>query len=359
MKNNRRFLVIITPIIILAILLLSIVSQAAVDDNYTVSLLHMDGVDTSTTSTDDSGKTWVNHGDAQIDTAQSKFGGASALFDGTGDYIDTADATGFDFGTEDFTIDMWIKPSSLDLPAGFFGFSQGESAFSFYRYFAQFAYWNGTGGGYFGNTLSINVWQHVAIVRSSGVIMGFVDGVKGNNTYNDTTNFVTSSYAIIGSSIWNEYYTGWIDELRISKGIARWTSNFTPPAAQYEPTSTFTQTFTPSETVTPSLTPSETPTFTLTPSDTPTQTFTPTFTFTPTDTATFTPTFTPTITDTPTNTRTLIPPMVLTTTYEAAYAYYTTVAADNYPTTIILSILCGVVILGLIVWAVITFVRRR
>ena len=63
----------------------------AVDDGYTVALLHMDGADTSTTFTDESGKTWTANGNAQIDTAQSVFGGASGLFDGTGDYLSASD----------------------------------------------------------------------------------------------------------------------------------------------------------------------------------------------------------------------------------------------------------------------------
>jgi hypothetical protein len=109
-----------------------------------------------------------------------------------------------------------------------------------------------------------------------------------------------------------------------------------------EPTETSTNTAT--------FTPTDTPTFTptLTPTDTPT--FTPTLT--PTDTPTFTPTFTPTIT------RTLIPAAVLTATYEAAYAYYTDVAAKNYPTIILLSILCGIILLALIVFLVIKFIGR-
>ena len=61
----------------------------AVDDSYTKALLHMDGADGSTTFIDESGKTWTRAGNAQIDTSQYKFGGASGLFDGSGDWVDT------------------------------------------------------------------------------------------------------------------------------------------------------------------------------------------------------------------------------------------------------------------------------
>lgn len=111
----------------------------------------------------------------------------------------------------------------------------------------------------------------------------------------------------------------------------------------------------------PTLTPSNTPTNTATSTSTPsiTPTFTPANTFTPTPSNTPTNTFTPTNTYTPTNTRTLIPAAILTGTYQAAYDYYSVVAASNYPTVAVLSILCGVVVLGLIVFGVITFLKKR
>ena len=65
--------------------------MSGVDDTYTKSLLHFNGSDGSTTITDESGKTWTAYDNAQIDTAQSKFGGASMLLDGVGDYIKTTD----------------------------------------------------------------------------------------------------------------------------------------------------------------------------------------------------------------------------------------------------------------------------
>lgn len=155
----------------------------------------------------------------------------------------------------------------------------------------------------------------------------------------------TEIYIFVGSIIGG---TGYVDALSLQEILPT-------------PTPTNTDTFTPTFT----FTPTETNTSTFTSTFTPTITFTPTFTFTPTETntptftPTFTTTFTPTYTRTPTNTRTLIPPEVLTSTYEAAYAYYMGVAADSYPTTIILSILCGIFLLAFISWGVFTFVKRK
>src|SRR5690606_29617491 len=79
-------------------------------------LLHFEGSDGSATFTDSNiggaAKTWTANGNAQIDTAQSKFGAASGLFDGTGDYITTPDHNDFTLGSSDFTIDFWAKRNS-------------------------------------------------------------------------------------------------------------------------------------------------------------------------------------------------------------------------------------------------------
>lgn len=76
-----------------------------------VALLHMNGSDASTTFTDQRGHTFTAAGNAQIDTAQSKFGGASGLFDASGDYISTPDSDEWSFGSGDFTIECWYRPT--------------------------------------------------------------------------------------------------------------------------------------------------------------------------------------------------------------------------------------------------------
>ena len=129
------------------------------------------------------------------------------------------------------------------------------------------------------------------------------------------------------------------------------------------PTNTPTNTSTSTSTGTATYTPTFTVTNTATDTATHTPTHTATFTFTPTDTETSTPSSTFTITNTPTNTstptNTNTPHFGKTATYDAAYAYYSDVAADNYPTIILLSILCGIILLAVIIWAVFYFLKRR
>ena len=76
-------------------------------------LLHGDGANGSTTIVDSSPtpKTVTAFGDAQISTAQSKFGGSSLAFDGSGDYVGIADSADFTFGSGNFTIEFWVYPS--------------------------------------------------------------------------------------------------------------------------------------------------------------------------------------------------------------------------------------------------------
>lgn len=212
----------------------------AVDDNYTVALLHGDGTDASTTITDESGKTWTAGGNAQIDTAQSKFGGASILFDGTGDTISTADSDDFYF-SGDFTVDFWLR------------LNNNVGNFSFFEQFVDTnnnleVAWNSglvynieSGGSTLLNyteswTPSLNTWYHIAWVRSGNSWYSFVDGTQVG-----TTRSITFSYPNLAASFsfgdTSNYFglNGWLEEIRISKGIARWTSNFTPPIVAYAP----------------------------------------------------------------------------------------------------------------------------
>ena len=69
----------------------------------------MNGADGSNTFTDEAGKLWTAAGNAQIGTAQSKFGGASGSFDGTGDSLTTPDSDNFYLANGNWTIDFWVR----------------------------------------------------------------------------------------------------------------------------------------------------------------------------------------------------------------------------------------------------------
>ena len=89
---------------------------AAGNDSFTKVLLHFDGANGSTGIADSSAggaaHAWSAAGNAQISTAQSKFGFASSLYDGAGDWVTTADSSDFTLGAGNFTIDCWVRPAA-------------------------------------------------------------------------------------------------------------------------------------------------------------------------------------------------------------------------------------------------------
>lgn len=220
-----------------------------VDDDFTKLLLHMDGSDASTTFTDEAGKTVTANGNAQIDTAQSKFGGAGGLFDGTGDYLSVPDSADWYFATGDFTIDFRVRFNSVASNAAFYNqYVDGNNEIRLFwsQSAAQLILQNYTGGVATIDVRkawspSINIWYHVAVVRNGNNFMMFIDGTQIGTTDSDAsevTNFA-AGIEIGRSDVGSSNLNGWLDEYRISKGIARWTSNFTPPTAPYAPLAGF------------------------------------------------------------------------------------------------------------------------
>jgi hypothetical protein len=216
---------------------------------YTKSLLHMNGTDGSTTFTDSATgepHTWTAAGNAQIDTAQSKFGGASGLFDGNGDYIWSADSADWAFGDGNFTIDFWAKRTRSGTNEWIFG--QGGSSLQQYWgmqwYNDNYVYCNfrkadgGTVQLKSTITISDTNWHHYAYVRDGNTLRLFIDGVARGTANVTGQSQIDNPYKFVIGRVgeYNGYYfAGWVDEFRISKGIARWTSNFTPPTEEYSP----------------------------------------------------------------------------------------------------------------------------
>jgi len=208
-------------------------------DSYTKLMLHMDGTNGSTRFTDETGKTVTAHGNAQISTAPYKFGGASGLFNGTNAYLTVPNSSDFDFGSGDFTIDFWCYPKDNDFTPIIDLRTSNEEGICIYReggLLDMFVAWSWPSDMFvFKLTGNNNEWSHVALVRSGNTFTGYVNGVAA--TPHTDARSIAAPNGTIKIGIHHrgniEYFNGYVDELRISKGIARWTSNFTPPISPY------------------------------------------------------------------------------------------------------------------------------
>jgi hypothetical protein len=202
-------------------------------------LLHGDGTNGSTLIKDSSPRmnTVTAVGNAQISTAQSKFGGSSIAFDGTGDYLTTPNNSGYQFGTSDFTVECWIKTTDTSFNL----ISMTTSAVGNWavvifnsQFFWQinYAVTNLISAVPCSSILN-GAWNHIAITRSSSSLRLFFNGVlQGASPYTDSTNYNGTGVLAIGTGA-NGDFNGYIDDLRITKGIARYTANFTPPTAAF------------------------------------------------------------------------------------------------------------------------------
>lgn len=209
---------------------------------YVTLLLPFDGSNGSTTFTDESSNnlTVTAAGNAAISTSESKFGGASVYFGGSGDHLDTSITSAGTFGLNDFTVECWVyAPSSSAISIA----EQSPFASPLWYFYASsnivvFGVHGGGPSSRFPNTLSSNTWHHLAVCRKSGVVHMFLDGVKqsvsnisgGIGSYD-----FSAERAIRIGRIGQVPYTGFIDDFRITKA-ARYTSNFTVPTSAF-PTS--------------------------------------------------------------------------------------------------------------------------
>jgi hypothetical protein len=181
--------------------------------------------------------------DAQIDTSIVKYGTGAMEFDGTGDFLRGPYTENFSFGTGDFTVEMWINLSAAQSNFGLISTYLGSTTTAGYVFRLsstglRFVYRSGTTTDNIVDrtfSFSTRVWYFLTFVRSSGVYSVYVDGSLVGSTQSITTaiNAETTAPFIVGASgASSEFMNGLIDDLRITKGIARYTANFIPPIAR-------------------------------------------------------------------------------------------------------------------------------
>lgn len=228
---------------------LSFIVTAGIGDSKL--LAHCDGTDASTSFTDSSNSshTITANGNAQVDTSQKVFGTGSLLLDGSGDYLSVPDHDDWNLGSTPFTVDCWIRFSSTASNQGIVGQQTSGSDFWAFK-------WDNSSGQLMfkvasGGSVTVNVaaawspaadtWYHVAAIRGWGGNANdwalTVNGVQIGATVTDS-----DSVGDYTGDLWvgrdadnsGNYFNGWIDEVRIVKGTAVWTSNFTVPDSAYQ-----------------------------------------------------------------------------------------------------------------------------
>jgi hypothetical protein len=218
-------------------------SSVGVSDQYyssVTSLLAMNGVNGSTTITDTGPTplTWTNVSNlVTLNTATFKYGTASAFFSGASTGITGDGSAAFAFGTGDWTVEMWVKPSATGMQGLYV--DQISSGADTTR---KAIYLNATNNVLFvtGATNQITgttvvpttSFTHIAVCRAAGVTRLFVNGAQEGISWTDATNYtVGAARPVIGNdspitTAWA--FIGYMDDVRISKGFGRYSSNFTP-----------------------------------------------------------------------------------------------------------------------------------
>ncbi len=213
-------------------------------DSYTVLLSHFDGPQDQAAYTAEVGGDFSFFANSVLDMAQFEFGTSSLKLTGGSDKVTLPDSANWDFGTGDYTIEFWMRESVdgdydvIDVghgsPSGSakgvgIRLGSGNASVSI----------NGVNNVLLATpTFTAGTWYHIALVRNGGGANNTVLYINGTSAVAATnTDDITGSTEGVTIGAWNNAFgnpfQGWIDEVRISKGIARYTGNFTPPVAAF------------------------------------------------------------------------------------------------------------------------------
>jgi hypothetical protein len=178
----------------------------------------------------------VTVGNAQISTSVKKYGTGSMAFDGSGDYLTIPNSVNLTFGTGDFTVEAWVNLNVLGSDRSVIDFRSSTNSFGALYISGsgnRISFYDGTVTSS-GTALTAGSWNHVAWVRVGTTLYGYLNGVQQwSRTL--STNITTIGSPKVGADYNGSLsqMNGYIDDLRITKGYARYTANFTPPTAAF------------------------------------------------------------------------------------------------------------------------------
>lgn len=179
--------------------------------------------------TDRAKKVIYANGNAKISTTQSKFGGSSLYLDGTADFLNVVTQPDFNFGSGDFTIELWVyrvgNPGTLQVLVDM---RESTPAFSPVLYLStnnQISYVVNGATVITGATIQPTTWTHIALVKHNNVTKIYFDGNQTGASYADTNTYIQGPVRIGARFDASTGFNGYIDDVRITKGVAKYTSS--------------------------------------------------------------------------------------------------------------------------------------
>ena len=183
-------------------------------------------------------------GNAQISTSVKKYGTGSMYFDGTGDWLTSLDNPSHEFGSGNFTLECWINTtvSNSGYVSAVAKWSSSNQSWMIRAASTDIGsgwsfFYSTDGSNYytvFGASINDGNWHHLAVTRSGNVFRTFTDGTLNNSTTDAVTLFDGTASLFVGAQGGGSNpFTGYIDDLRITKGYARYTASFTAPTAAF------------------------------------------------------------------------------------------------------------------------------
>jgi hypothetical protein len=169
----------------------------------------------------------------------------SVVFDGTGDYLSLADSNDFTLAKNDFTFECWLYATGDVTSRRFFGqIDSGGSngnvsirmGFNGSDLLLASVYEGSTEKAITAGFIAEDRWYHIAFVRDGSTLRSFIDGVQqGTLSFTGSVNDSSNQMAIGRLGEYDgSYFTGYISNLRLLKGTALYTSDFTPPVHELE-----------------------------------------------------------------------------------------------------------------------------
>ena len=205
-------------------------------------LLPLNGTNGATTASDsgnDNRTVTFGGSNSNISTAQSKFGGSSLSISGTDNSYIAVSSDGMN-ADGDFTFECWIyDTSTTDYPCLFSNLQSSSNALHTYVGGGSgnkvFRFWSQSSGTNFSTTLPTNQWYHLALVRNGSTIKLYIDGTADSTTVSNSSTllFGGGSTLQLGYNSSSYRFNGYLDDVRFTKGLARYTSNFTPPTSAH------------------------------------------------------------------------------------------------------------------------------